>query len=346
MRVSVIIPALRCDAFLERTLRSIEAQELPADCEVEVVVGLAEPVPPQVPEGVRVVPNPSGAIPDALNRAFASSTGDYIVRVDSRCVLPRGYLQRVVEHLRRPEVGCVGGSQMVLDRGRFGSAYAVAFNSPLLGPSRYRYSRRSGRTDSPYLGSWRREVFSALDGFDGRMLRTEDNELAERVRAAGYLVLFDADLVVGYTADRGLPGSLLHHYAFGRWRRTQAAVGHPMVSPRQTRVIGVAVAAVAALLGALASGRLRGRAVRVGAVVYGACGLGAWHTARQLRMARPDLELAPLDPLGVALAPALAAAIDAAWLVGILSGPLPVGAEGASDRIVNRGEARGPSTDR
>lgn len=320
MLVSVVIPARHWDSRLEATLGALAAQDLPTGVELETIVGLAGEAPPVLPAGVRAVHNPSGTIPDALNLAIASGTGEIIVRVDSRCDVQSDHVLRVIRRLEDPTVGCVGGAQLVLDRGLFGSAYAVAFNSVLLGPSRYRYSRCSGPVDTAYLGAWRRRDLEDLGGFDPRLIRNQDNELADRVRASGKTVWYDADLVVGYRNGRGFGSSMAHHHEFGTWRMLQATGGQQGLHPRH--VVALGAAALGALLGVagllnpttrrpVLTTALGGYAVTVAA--------SAWSASR-LRHRRSDISLAGFNPIGVALAPVVAGAIDIAWGAGVVRG--------------------------
>ena len=94
-----MIPARSWDGHLIATLASIAAQVLPDGLTVETVVGLADEAPTACPDGVRVVHNPNGTIPDALNLAISESRGEVILRVDARCVLPPDYVTRVVDRL-------------------------------------------------------------------------------------------------------------------------------------------------------------------------------------------------------------------------------------------------------
>jgi len=226
----------------------------------------------------------------------------------------------MLDGLADDRVGSVGGAQLVTDRGRLGSAYAVAFNSPLLGPSRYRFSRTSGVTESPYLGSWRRETLEAVQGFDERLTRNQDNDLADRIRVAGYEVRYDAGAVVGYTSGRSFGATLRHHHSFGWWRTAQQRQGGRGFAPRHAVVVAGAAAIGAAGVAALARPRTRRSTLAAATATYAAATIGAWRTASRLAATRPDLELPPLDPIGVGAAPALAAAIDAAWLLGVLQG--------------------------
>lgn len=321
--VSVITPALRHDALLDTMLATVASQNLPADVTLEVVVALGEEsARPIAVDGldVRVVANPTKSIPAGLNKAIAASSGEFVIRVDARCDLPVDYVATILEWLAKPEVGCVGGAQLVTDPGLAGETYAVAFNSPLLGPSAYRYSRTTGPTESPYLGAWRRDVLVELGGFDERLLRNQDNELASRVHASGRGAIFDATLVVGYRADRTWRGLARHHQEFGRWRARQSRAGQQGVSARQlTALVGVSVVAIAfAFLLVLPVTRIPALALAAAGYV-GLAGFG-WFCASRVRRERPDLRLGRLPVLAALAAPLLAVAMNIAWLTGYLRG--------------------------
>jgi hypothetical protein len=331
MLVSVVIPASQWDSFLDATLASVRRQEIDPDTEIEILVAIKDP-PLHPPTGVTIIVNPTGSIPQGLNNALHRSTGSVIVRVDSRCDLPPHYLARCLEHLADPTIGMVGGAALARDAGIVSGAYAVAFNSPLLGPSAYRYSARSGPTESPYLGAWRRETLEAIGGWDERLLRNQDNELAERVRATGLTAWYDHELVVGYWANRSLPGLMRHHRDFGRWRRAQSALGQDGISTRHRAAIATVVG------GSLASAALLAKAppaARITALVagYGATASAAVFTSRRLRARRPDLDGPRPGLRSIALVPVVAALIDAGWLSGIIGigGSPPVAGDGAVD---------------
>jgi len=318
--VSIVIPAREWDAFLEGTLASVACQVLGPDVDVEVIVALGGVAPDTVPNGVRVVANPTGTIPDGLNLAIAASAGDVVIRVDARCVVQPDHVARVLARLDDAEIGCIGGAALTLDRGLFGSAYAVAFNSPLLGPTIYRYRRTSGTADAAYLGAWRRTDLDALGGFDSRMIRNQDNELADRVRASGKTVWYDADLVVGYFNARDFASALAHHHEFGLWRMVQRQQGQRAFTSRHVAAVGAAALMAGAGGAVFAGRRTRPFAVVGAATVYAAAGAYAWRSARLLRRARPDIDGPDFHPLAPVLAPAVATAVNGAWLAGVARG--------------------------
>lgn len=318
--VSIVIPASRWDHHLEATLRSVGSQELPDDVRLEVLVALADARPSDPPSDVVLVENPAGSIPAGLNRAIAASSGNVVVRVDARCNISPTHVSRILDALGDPSVGCVGGAALVLDRGLFGSTYALAFNSVLLGPTVYRYRRTSGVVDTAYLGAWRRADLESLGGFDERLLRNQDNELSDRVRASGMKVWYDADLVVGYTNGRGLLASIRHHHDFGLWRTRQQGQGQSALTMRHKLALSALFATSVGFVRLVASPESRSVAWKLVAATYVSASMTATVSATRLRNARQDLSVERFHPAAPLLAPALAGALNAGWLAGLVRG--------------------------
>lgn len=318
MIVSLIIPAIRWDDHLDRTIRSISDQALDGGLEAETVVALASLEGPSLPPpSVRVVANPEGTAPAGLNHALEVARGDIVVRVDSRCSLPPGYVSRVVDLLADPKVGCAGGGQVVLDTGILGSAYATAFNSPMLGTGWYRWRSCSGETDTVYLGGWRRTDLDRVGRFDEKLVINQDSELAQRIHDAGLLVWYEGSLAVGYLAARSWRGLVRHHFDFGLWRAMRKRAGHRGYERRHLAVMAAGLLLAAAVVAWLASGPgLMELLVMAGLFVLVAIGAGA--SAARMRRKIPDPPR--LNPIGVLLSPALAALLTASWAAGMVVG--------------------------
>ncbi len=225
--VSVVVPARNSGATLEAAVRSALDQETPGGLEVVIAVGPSDDDTQQVAERlaaedrrVRIVENPVGTTPVALNTAVAASTGEVVARLDGHARFTPGYLARAVELLRETGAANVGGLQLPVADDGFGGAVAAAMRSTFgSGGARYRSSDQPGPTETVYLGVFRREALDAVDGFDARLLRNQDYELNHRIRDAGGIVYFHPDLVVRYR-PRGDAASLARqYYAYGTWKR-------------------------------------------------------------------------------------------------------------------------------
>lgn len=318
--VSVIIPALLWDGYLERAIESIRHQVISDDMTIEVIVALASTAraPASHDDSVVIVGNPEGAISPGLNRAIAEGHGGLVIRVDSRCVLPPDYVSRMVELLSgHPEIGCVGGGQVVIDDGVLGSAYASAYNSPLLGMGWYRWRGRSGSTDTTYLGAWRRKDLERIGGFDERLLLAEDSELAQRIRTSGLKVWYDGSIGVGYTAARRLSALMRHQFDMGLWRAMRKKAGQRSYERRHIAVVAAASLLLVGIGSRLTAGPgLPDLLTMSGLFVVAA--LGAGWSATKMRRKVPS---APrLSRAGILLGPVLAALLAGSWAAGMMTG--------------------------
>ncbi|MFA9446043.1 glycosyltransferase [Egicoccus sp. AB-alg6-2] len=254
--VVVVIPALHAGPAIGRAVASALRQDLVGD----VVVAAGDPDTADAARAaadgdprLRVVDNPTGRTPDALNAAIAASDAEVVVRLDAHAVLPPGYVTRAVETLRRTGAANVGGRQVpVADRG-FARAVAVAMTSPAgAGGATYRVGGPEGEVDTVYLGVFRREALNAVGHYDPRFTRNQDAELNVRLRAAGYAVWFDPKLAVDYRPRDTVRGLASQYLQYGRWRRLTARTHQGSLGPRQlaapTLVAGLGAALVLAAM--------------------------------------------------------------------------------------------------
>ena len=324
--VAVVVPARDAADVVGAAVRS--AAQPPVD---EVVVAVppsdtatadaVHRVAADLDIPVRVVPNPAGTTPAALNAAIAATAADVVVRVDAHSVLPAGYVARAVDLLRATGAANVGGVQAGRGETWFEQAVAAAMSSPVAsGGAAYRGADRPQPADTVYLGVFDRSVLDGVGGFDERMLRNQDAELNVRLRAAGHQVFFDPGLRVAYR-PRGSVGALARQYlGYGRWRRVTARLHPGSLRARQLAapvlVVGLAVGVVVGV-----------------ALTWWPLGLllAAWGIAL----------VAAALPAGPRLAPGVAVAIAVmhlAWGLGFLTSRpghlLAAAGRGAADRRV------------
>jgi succinoglycan biosynthesis protein ExoA len=232
--VSVVIPARESAATLERAVRSALTQDLDGNIEVVIAVGPSNDRTSATAEGmaeqdgrVRVVRNDPGSTPAALNRAIDASRHEVVLRLDAHAELPEGYAQRAVELLRETGAANVGGRQVPVASGGFAAGVAAAMRSPAgAGGAAYRTGTRPADVDTVYLGVFRRSALEAVGGFDERLLRNQDYELNQRLRAAGWRVHFHPDLAVAYQPRRTVHALARQYYEYGRWKRATSKL-HP-----------------------------------------------------------------------------------------------------------------------
>jgi glycosyltransferase involved in cell wall biosynthesis len=252
--VSVILPILNEENYLEGSVRSILSQDYLGKFEVVLAVAPSKDKTREIAENIArnnsqviVVDNPTGRTAAGLNTAMKRSQGSIIVRVDGHAEIPRNYITDAVETLQKTGAVNVGGIMAAEGISKFEKAVAKAMRSPLgVGASRFHTGGVSGPVDTVYLGVFQREALLAVGGFDERFTRAQDWELNFRLRSKGGIVYFDPRLQVTYRPRPNLSSLAKQYFQYGTWRR--------VVSRRHKGTINLRyLAPPIALLGFIAS---------------------------------------------------------------------------------------------
>lgn len=231
--LSVLIPCRNEVHSLGRCLASVIASDYPEDrLEVLVVDGASTDGTRDVAtqwarshERIRMVENPGGSTPAALNRGLAAARGKVIARLDAHAALTPGYLSRAVEYLETTGAQQVGGviETRAQREGTWAGAVVAALTHPFgVGGSRFRIHRpEPGEeprwVDTVFCGCWRREVFEQIGGFNERLERGQDMEFNQRLRRSGGKILLAPELVIVYYARAELGPFLKHNWTNGVW---------------------------------------------------------------------------------------------------------------------------------
>jgi glycosyltransferase involved in cell wall biosynthesis len=229
--VSVVMPVRNEERHLEAAVRAALAQvrSLPPEIPFEVVLAvgpshdrtweIAENLAAQ-DHRVKVVANPTGKTPSALNAGIKASSFDVIVRVDGHAELPEGYVNHALEVLARTGAVNVGGIMAAEGVTHFEKAVAAAMTSPLgVGASRFHTGGEEGSVDTVYLGVFDKGKLIEAGGYDERFIRAQDWELNLRLRERGGSIWFSPDLKVAYRPRSSLRTLAKQYFEYGRWRR-------------------------------------------------------------------------------------------------------------------------------
>ena len=225
--VSVIVPVLNEADDLQAAVSAILDQQWAPGIEVVLAVGpssdgteaVAAAIAAADPR-VRVVANPSGRTPDALNAAIGASSNDPVIRVDAHTELPDGYIATAVRTLADTGADNVGGIMQPTGRTDFERAVAVAMTSPIgVGSAVYHTGGQAGEAESVYMGAFRRETLERVGGYDPRFTRAQDWEMNHRIRESGGTVWFTPEMVVTYRPRSNVRALVRQYFQYGQWRR-------------------------------------------------------------------------------------------------------------------------------
>jgi GT2 family glycosyltransferase len=279
--VSVVVPAYNEAANIAATVRSLVGNDYPT---LEVIVvddgsddDTAAIVRALDLPGVRVVCQPNGGKPAALNTGIAAARGDLLVLVDGDTVFAPDAVGRLVQPFADARVGAVSGNTKVANRGGLLGRwqhleYVIGFNL-----DRRMFDIAECMPTVPgAIGAFRRVVLDDVGGVSAATL-AEDTDLTMAVIRAGWRVVYEQSAVAWTEAPSSI-GQLWqqrYRWCYGTlqamWKHRRCLVERGAAGRLGRR--GLAYLVVFQLLLPLAA-----PAVDVFAV-YGLIFLPGWHLA-------------------------------------------------------------------
>jgi glycosyltransferase involved in cell wall biosynthesis len=225
--VTIAMPCLNEEAYIEACLRSVFLQDYPKDrIEILVADGMSLDATREVlaklaaEDGrVRVIDNPDKIQAAGMNRIIRECRGDVIVRMDVHCEYAPDYVRQCVGALERSGADNAGGAQRARALTLFQRALCAALDSPFgVGGAKYRSAENEGYVDTVFLGAFRRKVFETIGMYDPRAITNEDAELNQRIIDAGGKVFQSPDVVVHYYPRDSFKSLAKQYFKYGKGR--------------------------------------------------------------------------------------------------------------------------------
>lgn len=224
--LSVMIPVRNDQHHLSQAVQSVVSQNYPGELEIILSVGPSVDKSLEVAkqlaqnnEVISVIENPKGLTTSGLNLAIAVAKGEVIVRVDAHSELAPNYLIKGVEILYETESVLVGGIMQAKGKTAFQKAVAFGYGSRFgLGGGRYHVGGLAGEADSAYLGIFRADALKSVGGYDESIIRGEDWDLSQRLKAKAGKVWFSPELNVTYWPRSSVRALAWQFYSTGVWR--------------------------------------------------------------------------------------------------------------------------------
>ena len=261
--VSVILPVLNEENYLEAAVKAVLAQDFAGPIEVVLAVAPSKDRTLEIAENlakadarIKVVSNPSGRTAAGLNLAITNSSHPIIVRVDGHANIPKNYISIAVALLEETGAVNVGGVMAAEGQTPFERAVAGAMRSPLgVGAAKFHTGGSAGETDTVYLGVFKRAAVDAIGGFDEHFTRAQDWELNFRLRKNGGKIYFDPRLTVTYRPRKSLAALAKQYFEYGRWRRVVSRTHKGTINLRYLAppftLVGVSISIVGGFLNPL-----------------------------------------------------------------------------------------------
>lgn len=212
--ISVIIPHLEQEAFLERCLKTIRAQQATKDPFEVIVVDNGSRRPPAELcaryDAQLLVEKTPGPGP-ARNRGVAQAEGDILAFIDSDCTADPGWLCEIERCFAENEgVAVIGGDVRIAIEDRSRPTWLESYES-IYAYRMKEYIARQGFTGTGNLAV-RASVFRAVGKFGGIDI-AEDRDWGQRALAMGYATHYRPQMIVFHPARKSF-GEIAE-----KWRR-------------------------------------------------------------------------------------------------------------------------------
>jgi len=224
--VSVILPVLNEEHHLESAVGSVLAQKYPGDIEILLALGPSKDNTDAVARKmaaadsrIRLVENPAGLTTIGMNKCIKLAKHDIVIRVDAHSELADNYIRRGVEILLEVGADELGGIMAAQGRSAFQKAVAWAYTSRFgVGGASYHVGGQPGEAESAYMGIFQKSALLRVNGYDEGIIRGEDWNLAQRIKASGGLVWFSPELKVTYWPRGRFDRLVKQFWSTGVWR--------------------------------------------------------------------------------------------------------------------------------
>lgn len=210
-KISVVIPVLNEEAFVEKCLASVTGFVLPSGYEVvEVLVidgGSIDKTEALVlgksreNSKIKLLKNPQKIQSTALNIAIREFAGDFLVRLDAHAVYPADYLLNCVRVMEFTNADNVGGVVSTMPGGdSYGAQVVQALTTHKfgVGNSGFRTGETDTRADTVPFGFFKRSVFKEVGYFDERLVRAQDYEFNRRINKSGGVIWLNSKIQTLY----------------------------------------------------------------------------------------------------------------------------------------------------
>ncbi len=215
-KVSIIVPCRNEQTFIENCLRSILAFEVPDGWEVEIFVvdGDSDDETPSIVDritaessNVKRLRNPDRIQSSAMNIGIQEATGEYIMRLDAHSIYPINYLRLCLDTAIRTHAENVGGIVITEAGDHTYSAnlvQALTTHKFGVGGSGFRVGMAEGPADTVPFGFFRADIFNRIGLFEVRLVRAQDYEFNQRIRANGGLIWLNPLIRIRYFNQKTL----------------------------------------------------------------------------------------------------------------------------------------------
>jgi cellulose synthase/poly-beta-1,6-N-acetylglucosamine synthase-like glycosyltransferase len=191
--ISIIIPTLNEEKYIESVLKSIRNQDYKGKYEIIVVDGMSKDntVKMARKSADKVIQIKKKGIAEGRNAGTKVAKGDILFFIDADTILLFNGLNEIVKPFKKKDV--VGVTCPILPLSPKAKDFALYWYFNLF----MKRSIKSKKAQIPGLCcAYRRRVFEKVGGFDENLDTLEDFDLSEKISKLGKIILVDSTLAL------------------------------------------------------------------------------------------------------------------------------------------------------
>lgn len=170
--------------------------------------------------GLIVLDNLRRTVPYGMNMGIQRAQGEYIVRVDVRCIHPPNYLLDLIELSKKTKADNVGGVLVPISGETYvQKSIARTYKSRIaMGGALRDRGDFLGETDTVYGGCFKKSRLIEIGMYDEKMVRNQDDELSFRLRERGGKIIQDGRIKIQYFPRSSFRHLFRQFTQYGYWK--------------------------------------------------------------------------------------------------------------------------------
>ena len=208
--ISIIIPTLNEEAWIEKCLKSVLGFKLPNHQNFEIIIvdGNSQDKTVEIVKTIAsendlisIINNPKVIQSVALNLGFKRAKGEWILRLDAHSIYPANYLILCYETTIQTKAQNVGGlfiAKLGADNYQAHMVQALTTHKFGVGGASFRTSMTAGEADTVPYGFFNKNIFERIGYLDERLVRAQDYEFNRRIIACGGKIWRNPEIHVYY----------------------------------------------------------------------------------------------------------------------------------------------------
>ncbi len=227
IKVSVVIPVLNEEKYIEKCIRSVVMQNYPKEnMELILVDGDSKDKTTEIItdfmkqyDFIKLYHNPKKTVQCALNIGIENATGKYIVRMDAHSEYASDYILKCIEYLDKTGADNVGGPMIAKGKTKVQKVIAAAYHSPFaMGGGKFHDENYEGYSDTVYLGAFRKDTLIKINMYDEYLPRSEDDDLNFRIIENGGKIYITPEIKSIYYPRSNYKDLFAQYFEYGLWK--------------------------------------------------------------------------------------------------------------------------------